>query len=120
VDHTPNGPQQGTTLRDRLATCLWWLLFMGSVAAGTAIGIMLTLWLLLPPLTGLLLIGACWLCGNVAGWRLAGRCGADGARKKQGKARSIDAWQGAIDAQSDRFRAAKPHRAVALRSSPVG
>ena len=73
MDRTPSGPPQGKALRGRLIDCLWWLIFAGSVAAGTAVGVMLALWLALAPPTGLLLIAACWLGGNAAGWTLAAR-----------------------------------------------
>jgi hypothetical protein len=66
---------------DRLLACLWWLVFLGGVGAGAAIGVVLALWLALPPLLGLPLIAACWLGGNAAGWRLAAR--ADAALRRR-------------------------------------
>lgn len=80
MDRSPNGPRQGSALRDRLVTCLWWLIFLGGVAGGTAIGVVLTLCLVLSTPTGFLLIGACWLVGNGVGARLATRLDAALAR----------------------------------------
>src|SRR4051794_38815667 len=73
---TPDGPPRGRSVIDRLIACLWWLIFLGGVGAGTAAGIILALRIALPMLPGLLLIVACWLGGNAAGWRLATRAGA--------------------------------------------
>jgi hypothetical protein len=66
---------------DQLVACLWWLTFLGGAGAGAAIGVVLALWLALPPLPGLLLISACWLAGNAAGWRLADQADAAMARR---------------------------------------
>ncbi len=70
---TPTGPSFRRSVLDHLVACLWWLIFLGGVGAGTAIGVVLALWLVLPPLPGLLLIVACWLIGNAAGWTAATR-----------------------------------------------
>jgi uncharacterized protein (DUF58 family) len=76
-----NGPPQGGSPRDRLITCLWWLIFINGVATGTAIGLVLALWLVVPVPPGLVLIVACWLAGNAAGWALATRADAALARR---------------------------------------
>jgi hypothetical protein len=74
--HAPTGPQRSVSMLDHLVTCLWWLIFLGGVGAGAAVGIVLALWLTLSPLPGLLLIAACWLVGNAAGWLVATRMAA--------------------------------------------
>ena len=114
MDRSPNGPPQGLFLRDRLTACLWWLVFMGGVAGGTATGVVLALWMLLSPLPGLLLIVACWLCGNVAGWRFAARLDSVTARNDRKKDRRIHAWRYENTAQIRQFRAIPPRRAVSL------
>ena len=114
MDRSPNGPPQGLFLRDRLTACLWWLIFMGGVAGGTATGVVLALWMLLSPLPGLLLIVACWLCGNVAGWRFAARLDSVTARNDRKKDRRIHAWRYENTAQIRQVRAIPPRRAVSL------
>ena len=90
MDRTPDrSPRR--PLHDRLIACLWWLTFLGGVAAGTAAGLVLALWLALPPLPGLLLLAACWLGGNAAGWRLAARLGDVAARRAQEREEQIRA-----------------------------
>ena len=89
---TPHHPPQGHALRDRLLTCLWWLIFTGGVAAGAAAGLVLALWLALPPLPGLLAIVVGWLGGNAVGWTLAARWVAAVARKTQKETRQT--WRG--------------------------
>ena len=89
---TPHHPPQGHALRDRLLTCLWWLIFTGGVAAGTAAGLVLALWLALPTLSGILTLVAGWLVGNAVGWNLAARAADTVARKKRKGARRI--WHG--------------------------
>ena len=79
--HIPDGPPQGHTMIDRLIACLWWLSFLGGVGAGVAAGVVLALWLALSPLPGLLLIAACWLAGNAAGWTVAARADAAMTRR---------------------------------------
>src|SRR5688572_26280447 len=73
MPRTPTGPPRGPAIFDRLIACLWWLVFLGGVGAGAAAGVVLALWLALPPLPGLPLIAACWLGGNAAGCLMANR-----------------------------------------------
>jgi hypothetical protein len=113
LDRSPNGPPQDSFLRDRLFACLWWLIFMGGVAGGTATGVVLALWLLLSPLPGLLLIVACWLCGNVAGWRFAARLDSVAARKDVKKDRRIHAWRSKVICRYNQYRSSSPRTAAA-------
>ncbi len=119
LDRSPNGPPQGLSLRDRLIACLWWLIFMGGVAGGTATGVVLALWLLLSPLPGLLLIVACWLCGNVAGWRFAARLDPVAARQDRTKVRRIHARWYPYAVQFRQSRVAPTTRAVGLTATAM-
>lgn len=69
--HIPTLSPERLSLLDRLVARLWWLIFLGGVVTGAAVGVVLALWLAPPPLPSFLLIVACWLGGNAAGWRLA-------------------------------------------------
>ena len=55
MNRRPTDSPHAKPLADSLSTCVWWLLFVGGVAAGAAAGLVLAL----------------WLCGNAAGWTLA-------------------------------------------------
>jgi hypothetical protein len=100
--HIPDGPPQVRTLIDRLIACLWWLIFLGGVGAGAATGVVLALWLALPPLPGLLLVAACWLAGNAAGWQLAARADAAMTRRIKQHRKRIRAAHHTVSAPSHR------------------
>ena len=100
--HIPDGPPQGHTMIDRLIACLWWLSFLGGVGAGVAAGVVLALWLALSPLPGLLLIAACRLAGNAAGWTVAARADAAMTRRIEQRRKRIRAAHPTVSAPSRR------------------
>lgn len=102
MDRTPNESPQRLLMLDRLLACLWWLVILGSVGAGAAIGVVLALWLALPQLPGLLLIAACWLTGNAAGWHLAARTTAALTRRIRKGRKRLHAVPLVMQATSDR------------------
>ena len=97
---TPTGPPRRISLLGHLAACLWWLIFLGGVGAGAAAGVILALWLALPPLPGLLLIVACWLAGNAAGWTVATRTTACLVRRCKKQPKRIHTPLSGMPAQS--------------------
>lgn len=88
---TPTGPSERRFVLDHLVACFWWLLFLGGVGAGVAVGVILALWLTLPALPGLFLIVACWIAGNTAGWWFAAWAEAALAQRLRKQRKRIDA-----------------------------
>ena len=100
MSRTPTGSSTRLSVLDQLVACLWWLIFLGGVGAGAAVGVILALWLALPPLPGLLLIVACWLAGNAAGWTVATRTTACLVRRFKQQPKRIHTPHSGMPAQS--------------------
>lgn len=99
---TPTGPPRPHSSTERLIACLWWLVFLGGMGAGTAFGVVLAFWLALPLLPGLLLIVACWLVGNAAGWRFASQADAALTRRMKKDRKRIPAIPWAMPVPCER------------------
>jgi len=92
VEQSAHPRPRGTALRDRMVTCLWWLLSLGGVADGTLADVVVALRLGLTTLGRLLLSGACRPRGDIAGWPLAARPDPAVARKELDKDRQRHGW----------------------------